>query len=468
MTRLALRDRLAVSFTVTLLIAYVALGGGAILVMNRALGSSIDGRLATVAQAIVTIAGDERDEVDRKDRRQFASITADASGALVLDSDGRLVLGTNEDIPAWVPGAIRAAPAGRAFTVHVDGRDVRAIVEPRRNHHTSDVVVWQSLQIVHDVERSVVLVLGGLGIAVALGGYAAGALIARRGLLPLTRISAIVADIAAHDLSARAGPQPHADEVGQLAATFDRMLDRLQSAFERERRFTADASHDLRAPLATLRAEVDLALRRERTPAEYRAALEAIAQDADELDRLIDTLLAAARSEAGELALRPLALGALARAAMNDIAAFARAKGVTFDTALEARGEIDGDPDLLGRAILAMLHNAVKHSPVAGIIRVSVAAHANVATLRVCDAGAGFSEAALVHAFDRFWRDDAARGRGGSGLGLAISAEIVRRCGGSIAISNIARGGAEVVARFPLRPQPAAPPAARPAAANID
>jgi signal transduction histidine kinase len=452
MTRLALRDRLAVSFTLALVLAYIVIAAGAILVVNRSLKGAIDGRLSTVGQAIVTIAGDERDEVDRKDRRQFAAVTSDASGALVLGPDGTIVLGTTEDIPAWVPAAIRAAPNGSSFTVHADGRDLRVIVEPRRNQHASDVVVWQSLQIVRDIETSVVLVLGGLGIAVAIGGYAAGAQIARRGLLPLTRISAIVADIAAHDLTARVGPQPHADEVGQLAVTFDRMLDRLQSAFERERRFTADASHDLRAPLATLRAEVDLALRRERTPAEYRAALEAIARDADQLDRLIDALLAAARSEAAELALRPLDLGAIVRAAIDGIATFARAKHVRIDTGLAAGNDIDGDAELLERAVVAILHNAVKHTPAASAVHVSIAPSGTRVTLRVLDEGTGFSEAALVHAFDRFWRDDTARSRSaGSGLGLAIAAEIVRRCGGTVAIANVPGAGAEVRIEFAAR-----------------
>jgi signal transduction histidine kinase len=450
MARLALRDRLAVSFTVTLLLAYVALAACAIFVMNRALKGSIDGRLSTVAQAIVTIAGDERDEVDHKDRQQFASLTADASGALVLDPDGAIVLGTTEDIPAWVPSAIREAQAGRAFTARNAGHAIRAIVERRHKHGTSSVVVWQSMQIVYDVEAAVLFVLGGFGIAVALGGYAVGAQIARRGLLPLTRISAIVADIAAHDLTTRVGPQPHADEVGQLAVTFDRMLDRLQSAFERERRFTADASHDLRAPLATLRAEVDLALRRERTPAEYRAALEAIAQDADQLDRLIDALLAAARSEAAELTLQPLDLSVVARAAIDGIATFARAKHVTIDAQLPAGSSVDADADLLERAIVSTLHNAVKHTPAASVIQVDIASGADGVTLCVRDQGPGFSDAALTHAFDRFWRDDAARGRSsGSGLGLAIAGEILRRCRGTVAIRNIPSGGAEFRMRFP-------------------
>ncbi len=457
MSRLGLRDRLAVSFAVALLLVYVAIGLCAVFFVDRTLRGSVDSRLSTVTQAVVAIAGDERDEVDRKDRQQFASITTDASGALVLDADGSAILSTTTSLPAWVGPAVAGAPLGRPFTTTAAGHELRALVERRRKHAQSNVViVWQFMQVARDLERALGLVLALFGVAVAAGGYAVGAQIARRGLLPLTRITAIVADIAAHDLAARVGPQPHADELGRLAATFDRMLDRLQAAFERQRRFTADASHDLRAPLATLRAEVDLALRRERTPAQYRAALEAIAGDADQLDRLIDALLAAARSDATPIALAPLDLTSVARASVAEILPFAQAKHVLIETRETSAGTIVGDADLLQRAILATLHNAVKYTPPAHRIYVQVSAEPDRVELHVRDEGPGFSDMALVHAFDRFWRDDSARGRGlGSGLGLAIAGEIVRRCGGTIAIANTPHGGAEVVMTFPSQPTPA-------------
>jgi signal transduction histidine kinase len=215
----------------------------------------------------------------------------------------------------------------------------------------------------------------------------------------------------------------------------------------------------LRAPLATLRAEVDLALRRDRTQDEYRAALHAIAEDADQLDRLIDALLAAARSDAGDLVVEPLELAAVARTAIDGIGAFAQAKPVAIAATLAARSTITGDADLLGRAILAMLHNAVKYTPAGGTIHVDVNADPGHVTLRVRDEGPGFSESALAHALDRFWRDDAARGRsGGSGLGLAIADEVVRRCGGTIAIENAAAGGAEVIVAFPAATTAASEP----------
>ena len=312
--RFPLRERLALSFAFALVLAYVAIAVCSVLVVHRSLTGSIDARLQTVARALVAIAGDERDEIDQEDRAQFSGIVAGVGGAVVLGGDGSVILGTTQDAPLWVTPSLLNASVGRIFTVRVAGIGLHALLERRRKHGTTNrIIVWQSMQIVRDVETPVIIGLSVLGLTVSLGGYAIGALIARRGLQPLTSIAAVVSDIAANDLAARVGPQPHADELGRLATTFDRMLDRLQAAFERQRRFTADASHDLRAPLATLRAEVDLALRRERTAPEYRRALAAVAEDADQLDRLIDTLLMAARSESAALDLRPLDLALVAR-----------------------------------------------------------------------------------------------------------------------------------------------------------
>lgn len=457
--RFPLRERLALSFALALVLAYVAIAACSLLVVHRSLTGSIDARLSTVTQALVAIAGDDREDVDREDRAQFAGVAADAGGALVLAADGSVILGLTQDVPPWVLPALRNARVGRVFTVRSYGHELHVLVERRRKHGlTNSVIVWQSMQIVHDVERPVIIGLAALGLIVSLAGYAIGALISRRGLQPLTSITAIVSEIAANDLDARVGPQPHTDELGRLATTFDRMLDRLQAAFERQRRFTADASHDLRTPLATLRAEVDLALRRERTAPEYRRALTAVAGDADQLDRLIDTLLLAARSDSATLRLRPLDLALVVRDSVAAIRTFARARNVMLEIDSESGTEIDGDPELLQRAVLAILHNAVKYTPETSAIHVGVVNDGERATLNVRDEGAGFSEMALEHAFDRFWRDDTARGRSGSGLGLAIASEVVRRCGGQIRIGNRTPYGAEVTMVFPLSVGRRAPP----------
>lgn len=452
--RLALRDRLALVFAVALALVYVIFAGLAVVVANRAIAASIDGRLHTIVEAtraIVDIGKDGKYHPDDRDRAQFRSIASEATGAIIVQADGTLVLGTTDDAPDWVTNELRTTTDSHLITVETNDRHIEAAVAPLQQNDPNSVtiVVWQSLQIVRDLTKAVIVVLGAFGIVVALVGYALGAQIARRGLVPLTRMAEVVSDIEAHDLSLRVGPQAHDDELGRLAATFDRMLDRLEAAFERQRRFTADASHDLRAPLATLRAEVDLALRRERTTDEYRTALEAVAFDADRLDELIDALLAAARSDAGDIVLEPTDLAQTARTGVERISAFARAKHVTIDERYGSDGAIAADGELLARAVLAVLHNAVKYTPEHAAIHVSVDAHGDDVRLCVRDEGPGFSEAALQHAFDRFWRDDSARGRSGSGLGLAIVQAIVTRCGGRVRVTNAATHGGEVEALFP-------------------
>ena len=454
MERLALRDRLAVVFAIALALVYLIFAGIAVVIVNRAIATSIDGRLRTIVEAtraIVDVGKDGTFHPDPRDRAQFRSIASEATGAIILRANGALILGTTDDSPDWVANELRTTTNAHLVDVTSDHQHIEAILAPLQQNDPSSVtvVVWQSLQIVRDLTKVVIIVLGAFGIVVALAGYALGAQIARRGLVPLTRMAEVVSDIEAHDLSLRVGRQAHDDELGRLAATFDRMLDRLEGAFERQRRFTADASHDLRAPLATLRAEVDLALRRERTTAEYRTALEAVAFDADRLDELIDALLAAARSDAGDVVLEPTDLAHTARSSVERISAFARAKHIAIDEQYASNVTIAADGALLERAVLAILHNAVKYTPEHAAIHVSVETHADGARLRVRDEGPGFSHAALEHAFDRFWRDDSARGRSGSGLGLAIVRAIVTRCDGRVRVANDPAHGGVVEVFFP-------------------
>jgi signal transduction histidine kinase len=228
------------------------------------------------------------------------------------------------------------------------------------------------------------------------------------------------------------------------------MLDRLQKAFERERRFTSDASHELRAPLSVIRAEADLALRSDRTPEEYRRALETIASESDALEALTRDLLAAARNGSDVEDVRaPVDLSLVATAAAKRMSVLNGARRVVVK---KPDGEgiiVNGNRALVERAVVSVLHNALKYSSEAGSVEISVSAAAPRVELTISDDGPGFSEAALQRAFDRFWRDDAARGREGSGLGLSLAKTIVERYGGTIALANGDPHGAIVRMTFP-------------------
>jgi signal transduction histidine kinase len=226
------------------------------------------------------------------------------------------------------------------------------------------------------------------------------------------------------------------------------MLDRLQSAFSRERRFVADASHELRAPLAVLRAETDLALRRERSPGQYRDALTAIAREAARLEELIDELLAAARAEVDARQAQTLDASELVRALSERVRPAAATRGMAVSVETPGTVLVQGDRATLERALLAIMHNAIAYGPDDGIVHLRTSRNADAARIEVADDGPGFTKDALAHATERFWRGDTAHPRGGTGLGLAIARTIVEANRGSLQLSNGPGGGAVVTIKL--------------------
>jgi signal transduction histidine kinase len=278
-----------------------------------------------------------------------------------------------------------------------------------------------------------------------------GTIIVDRGLGPLRDMAAVASEIEGHDLTRRLGNDAWYAELREFAATFDRMLDRLESAFARQRQFTADASHDLRAPLAVMRAETDLALARKRAPEADRQSLLSIRDEIREFDRLLEALLLSARADAEPIGTAPVDLVDLAARAGSRLEPFARSRGVRIENAVRVAPEIAGNAEILERVLASLLHNGIKFSPQNGVVSMAVRDEAASVSLLIRDQGPGFSNAALENAFERFWKDDTARGRSGTGLGLAIAKSAVERIGGSIAIRNAEAGGAEVEATFPRR-----------------
>ena len=244
--------------------------------------------------------------------------------------------------------------------------------------------------------------------------------------------------------------QPDTHELDRLATTLNRMLERLDAGFERERRFTNDASHEFRAPLSIILAEADLALSVERPAAQYKRALETIAIEAEAMERLTRDLLSTARrrnDDANETA--PVDLGEIAEAAGSRLRILAERRGIVMDTDVGAESGIAAHADAIEQAVVTVVHNAIKYATSRCIVSVRRDSATSV-EVRVSDDGPGFSASALEHAFDRFWRESGSdRNNGGHGLGLPIARSIVERFHGSIAIANSSAGGAIVSMRFP-------------------
>jgi signal transduction histidine kinase len=246
------------------------------------------------------------------------------------------------------------------------------------------------------------------------------------------------------------------DEIARLGVTLNEMLDRLEAAFARERAFTAEASHELRTPLGILKAELELALRQDRSPGELRAALESASEETDRLVQLAEDLLAIARLDDGRLPIRTGAVDAdhLIASVAARFESRAREGGRRVSAAANGKLRFDGDRARLEQALGNMVDNALRHG--AGEIRLSAVAREGSAELHVTDAGAGFDPEFIDRAFERFARAAGARGTAGAGLGLSIVAAVAASHSGSARAANRDGGGADVWIELPLGREPVA------------
>jgi signal transduction histidine kinase len=452
----SLRGRLTIAFAVALLIGLFAFAGGALVLLREMERVTVDQQLTAAATATLGIVEDSKHhlELEASDRRQFREVLGLRLNGAVYASDGGLLASNVADVP---PAVTAAMADTTGFVTAGSGDDrVRIDVVPIAHDATrlGTIVLWRPLEWFAGFDDRAVLASLLTIALIGIPAVVAGALIARRGLRPLERIADIASEIEAHDLAQRFDVvRPPYDELGRLSVTFNRMLDRLQAAFERERRFTADASHELRAPLAVIAAETSLALRREREPESYRKTLEVVAEVTHELQALIENLLDAARDS--DTTIRPagqIDLGVAAADAVTRLQPLSRERDVAFDAELASGVLVDADGSAIGRALVAVMHNALKFTPAGRRVHVVVERAADRARVCVTDEGPGFDREALAHALERFWRADPARSPGsGSGLGLAIARAIVERNGGTIALENATPAGhASVAMVFPI------------------
>ncbi len=285
----------------------------------------------------------------------------------------------------------------------------------------------------------------------ALGGL----FLSNQALRPINRIVQTAQSISANDLSRRINYRGVADEVGRLAITFDRMLDRLQDAFDRERRFIADASHELRTPMTAIKGRIDVTLNRVRSPIEYENTLQALQQEVDRVIRLSTDLLFLARLDRGRLSWQTetLDLGELLATIIEQLQPLAELRNILLSADIQSGLSIKGEIDYLIRLFLNLLDNAIKYTPPGGKVRVRVQGKEAQVWVAVSDTGVGIAPEHLPHLFDRFYRVETSRSRntGGAGLGLAIAKEIARSHGGTLSVQSQIGVGTTFTVQLPLQ-----------------
>ena len=295
------------------------------------------------------------------------------------------------------------------------------------------------------------LAVGGAAfVAVAgLGAY----WLARAALSPVERLRRQAAAISGRGDDATLEVPRTKDEVAALAGTMNDLLSRLRRALERERSFVADASHELRSPLAILRGELELAARPGRSATELAEAVRCSAEEADRLARITDDLLVLAREDAGRFDIQPRQtdLRQLVGRSVSLAAPSLAAARVTCRIDVPAGTRAYVDQDRIRQAVDNLVANAVRFSPAGSEIVVTARQDGKDLRIEVHDQGPGFPDDFLPHAFERFRRPDTARTRddGGAGLGLAIVAAICAAHGGRAAVRNIPGGGAAVTLWLP-------------------
>jgi heavy metal sensor kinase len=278
-----------------------------------------------------------------------------------------------------------------------------------------------------------------LGIPLALllaagGGY----LLARNALRPVTAMSRQARQISAETLTARIPVENERDELGFLAVTLNDLLERLQRSFDMQRRFMADASHELRTPVSIIQGEADVTLARpDRSSDEYRESIEVMQKAALKLTRIVQNLFLLARTDAGQYPMQRCRfyLDELIADCVRSMRNIAAARGVTLEHTADTETVIEADEELVHRMLLNLIDNALKFTSAGG--RVTVQATAGV--IRVSDTGSGIPPEDQGRIFERFFRAD--RTTGGAGLGLPIARWIAEAHGGSLTLERSDAGG---------------------------
>jgi signal transduction histidine kinase len=383
----------------------------------------------------------------------------------VQDVQGRMIARAPQQAePIVVDDAVRAQALRSEHVVTVigdpAGRPLRAAVcvfaRARGDLKPAGFVV--AALPVSDADRQLRRLAWGLGAGAMLG-TALMAIAAWAVIQPWSRLvagfSTTARRIASDRFPSERLPIPEREpDLAQLARLVNAILDCQSAVNEAQRRFVADAAHELGTPLGILRGEIELALRRERTAGEYRATLESNREEIERLGRLIEQLLTLAAADGGKLFAErePLSLRDLAQEVAERLEAGAAAAGVALEMRDEGAQKVVGNYEALVRVALNLARNAIQHSPAGESVTLRVGSDGHHARLEVTDAGEGIAPEHLPRVFERFYRVDTARSRasGGAGLGLAIVKNIVEAHGGNVSITSRLGHGTTVVVSLPV------------------
>ncbi len=398
----------------------------------------------------------------RVDPHRFldVAIGSEGLGLRILDMNGRIAAGVGKVPNAPLPKPVPETMIPTTTSIHDwrikdggHGRVLVALAHLGTSVQGPRVLVVlardspQRMEVLQNYRTRLLIALG-IGVAVmALLGF----MVVRRGLAPLSRVTAAASSITPTQLDQRLDIAKAPAEIADLARAFNHMLDRLQEGYERLSQFSADLAHDLRTPISNLMVATQVALTRTRTVEEYQALLASNIEEYERVARMAESMLFLARADNAQIALRceSLDMGHELHRITEYFEGIAEEAGVLL--AVNAEGKLNADPILLNRALSNLIANAIRYTPRGATIRVTAQPRAEGGYgIEVANPGTGIASEHLGRLFDRFYRADSARvgSEAASGLGLAIVKAVMVLHGGAVFVENNQNGDTLFELRF--------------------
>lgn len=458
------RGRLTLWYVSALALILVLFGVSVYVMLSRALHRRVDeGLRSTIEISITSLTHDTQEGQSPPSAAQStaAELSHPQQAMMIFDDRGQL-LATHpgeEDLQIQLPDRTTIPDADVSLYTIANGSNNHRIAVRRVTIPPAGtpyiILASQPLKPVEDELESLREILYFAAPAVLLLAGFGGWFLARQGLAPVTAMARSARQIGAGSLDQQLPIVNPRDELGQLATTFNDLLGRLNAAFEEQRRFMADASHELRNPLSVMSTAAGVTLKKEhRAEDEYREALGIIAEQTRRLSRIVNDMFMLARADAGQYPLRKrtMYLDDLLEEVARAGAVLASDRKATVQLTNLPEAVFHGDEDLLRQMLLNLVDNAVKFTPSDGAVTLSLERREDEYLLSVIDAGPGIPPEARRHIFERFYRADRVRTRaedGGAGLGLSIARWIARAHDGDIELENSNGTGTTFIVRLP-------------------
>jgi len=427
--------------------------------LSRAIYTRIDEDLRALAEmAAASVEPGRAEDIEAAARRTVADLADQQAMLVIYAGDGRVLAEQGRDEELVVARAVvESAPAHDvAFSTvfEIDGDDRHRLASTRLEGAGARpvVVTGRSLdaadQQLSFLRRILLYLVPAALLVTAIGGWA----LARHSLSPVMQMADRARRMGVENLKERLPVGNPDDELGRLALTFNELLTRLSVSLEQQRQFMADASHELRTPVATARTAAAVALQQpHRDEAEYRDTLLIVEQQATRLSRLVEDMFTLARADEGRYPVHktPMYLDEVIDDVVRGARVLAAVKGVAINEVVDGVAAFTGDEDLIRRMLGNLIDNAVRHAPAGTAVRVALAARDSGYLVSVTDAGAGIPPDQQARVFERFHRGESSSDGGGAGLGLALARWIARVHGGEIELTDTSSAGTTFTVALP-------------------